>query len=174
LGGGVGEVDRGLRFGDADGHGQFGVLSEGPHGLVCHECGDQHRHLGLHVWKAHGITAATYREAHGLLRSRGLVAADLRGVLAANAAVRYSENAALARARDPAAATAARLHGAKGASAEEAADRDARMARVGRSARRGTVVTCQWCGVEFCPLTGASRRRFCSRSCASRHNRVMG
>jgi hypothetical protein len=168
----VAEDDGGLRLGDPDGYGHFGVLSEGRHGLICHECGDQHRHLGLHVWKAHGIKAATYGEAHGLLRSRGLVAADLRDVLAANAAVRYTEDAALARARDPAAAMAARLQGAKPASAEEAANRDARMALVGRSGRRGTVVTCQWCGVEFCPLTGASRRRFCSRSCASRHTRA--
>lgn len=161
-----------MKLGDPDGHGYYGVLEEGPEGLVCHNCGRQHRHLGLHVWKAHGITAAQYRETHGLLRSRGLVSGDLRQVMANNAAGHYSDASPLALGRNPAAAAAVRLQAARGASAQEAAQRDARMALVGRSGRRGTVVTCQWCGVDFCPLTGARRRRFCSRSCASKSARA--
>jgi hypothetical protein len=169
---GMGPGQEPMRVGDPDGHGQYGMLHEAPEGLLCHECGQPHRHLGLHVWRAHGITTAQYREAHGLLRSRGLVANDLRRLMVGNAVAHYSEDGPLAQRRNPVAATEARLQSAKGASAQEAAERDARMAQVGRSGRRGTVVTCRWCGVEFCPLTGARKRRFCSRSCASRHTRA--
>lgn len=158
-------------FGDPVGFGRYGALDEGPDGLRCHVCDAWHRHLGLHVWRAHGMTAAQYREAYGLLRTRGLVAEDLRRAMAATAAAHYASNAALVAARDPAAATTARLHHRKGASAQEADERDRRMALVGRAGRRGTVVVCAWCQVAFCPLTGGRRRRFCSRSCASRHTR---
>ena len=159
------------RFGDPDGHGRYGILDEDPDGLLCAHCGTRHRHLGLHVWKAHGLTAAQYRETHGLLRSRGLVAQDLRLVMATNAGAHYGENAGLARSRDPARASAARLARKMPASAQEAEGRDRRMAEVGRSARRATVVLCQGCGVAFCPLVDVARRRFCTRSCASRHTR---
>jgi hypothetical protein len=159
------------RFGDPVGFGRYGILEQGADGLRCHLCGAWHRHLGLHVWRAHGLTAAQYREAHGLLRSRGLVAEDLRRVMVATAAANYDSNTALMSARNPKAATAARLQEGKAASAQEAEERDRRMAEVGRSGRRGTVVVCGWCGAAFCPLIGSSRRRFCSRSCASRHTR---
>jgi hypothetical protein len=47
-----------------------------------------------------------------------------------------------------------------------------RAARVGKG-RRGTEVTCANpdCQAVFCPLTGAKRRQFCSRSCATKHAR---
>ena len=118
-----------------------------------------------------GLTAAQYRETHGLLRSRGLVAQDLRLVMATTAGAHYGENAGLARSRDPARASAARLARKMPASAQEAEGRDRRMAEVGRSARRASVVLCQGCGVAFCPLVDVARRRFCTRSCASRHTR---
>lgn len=66
-----------------------------------------------------------------MLRSGGLVADDLRRAMAATAAANCVNNAALAAARDPAAATAARLQKQRGASGQEAKERDGRMARLG-------------------------------------------
>ncbi len=70
---GTSAADHQLEVGAPDGHGRFGMLDEDDEGLLCHECGHRFQHLGLHVWKAHGLTAREYRMAHGLLRSRGLV-----------------------------------------------------------------------------------------------------
>lgn len=159
------------RLGEPAGFGRCGVLDQGPDGLRCHLRSAWHGHLGLHVWRAQGMTAAQYREAHGLLRGWGLVAEDLRQAMAATAAAHYDSQAAVAAARDPAAATALRLQQRKAASAQEARDRDEPMSQVGRSGRHGGVVVCAWCRAQFCPLTGAARRRFCSRSCPSRFTR---
>jgi hypothetical protein len=32
--------------------------------LICHECGQAHSYLGLHVYRAHGLRAADYRKRH--------------------------------------------------------------------------------------------------------------
>ncbi|MBA2694616.1 MAG: MucR family transcriptional regulator, partial [Actinobacteria bacterium] len=61
--------------------GRFGVVDETADGLLCHECGRRFIHLGLHVYKAHGVTANEYRVAHGL-RRRGLVVAPTAEVIA--------------------------------------------------------------------------------------------
>jgi len=125
--------------------------------------------LGLHAYKAHGRTARQYRLAHGLHLSKGLVTNDLHERMSEGSKGR--PNPALAAARDPAKATAARL--ANGSPISPAGDRvrGANLRRNPTQRRSGRVVICQECGVEFCPLTGAARRRFCSRSCASRANR---
>lgn len=157
-----------MNVGDPDGHGQFGLLDETADGLLCHECGDRFTHLGLHAWKRHGTTSTQYRQAHGLARSRGLVAAETRAVITQNAAKSFSRKTKFLQARDPIAATAARLeHGIAMSPAGLAASR----ARPGRG-RQGTVVTCAWCGAQFCPLTSARRRKCCSRSCSSRATRA--
>jgi hypothetical protein len=77
-----------LEVGSTDGHGKYGVLDRRGRELICHECGQAHRHLGLHVYRAHGLRAAEYRKRHGLARGRGLVANDLRVVIQANASAR--------------------------------------------------------------------------------------
>ena len=160
-----------MRYGEIDGFGHHGILDEDATGLLCHDCGWRGTHLGLHSWKAHGITAAAYRDRHGLRRTKGLVAADLHEKMSTGAAERLP--AALVRARDPQRARAARLAQNRPVSAEAAADRDRRMAQLGRSTRKGTVIVCEECAVEFCPLLGAARRRFCSRSCASTATRRL-
>lgn len=66
------------RVGDPDGFGWYGRLEESDAGLTCHTCGWIGRHLGLHLWKAHGDSAEVYKERHGLLRLRGLVASPTR------------------------------------------------------------------------------------------------
>jgi hypothetical protein len=164
-----------VRVGDVDGHGLFGVLDETDAGLLCHDCGWRGQHLGLHVYRAHGLTASAYRIAHGLKRRRGLVGAATRVVITENATLRYASPAGTAfrRARDPAGAALVRLAQALPASAEAAAARDVAVARVGRSTRVPRVVTCGWCDAQFCPLRSAKRRRFCSRSCAGRQTRAL-
>ncbi|PWV44579.1 MucR family transcriptional regulator [Nocardiopsis sp. L17-MgMaSL7] len=67
-----------MRYGDPDGHGVYGQLTTGDDGgLICHECGQERQFLGRHV-REHGMTAATYREAHGLGRRTSLASEELR------------------------------------------------------------------------------------------------
>ena len=113
-----------------------------------------------------------YRIKHGLRRSKGLVAATTRETIRDNARGRYSENGPLAKARDVSKANTARIAAARPASAEEAAQRDARMTQMRSNSRTGKVVQCEQCGVLFCPLVSISRRRFCTMSCSNRHNRT--
>ncbi|WP_256843027.1 MucR family transcriptional regulator [Ornithinimicrobium cryptoxanthini] len=156
--------------GDPDGFGVFGVLNEDTDGLLCHDCGHRFTHLGLHAYKAHGMTADEYRKAHGLAR-RGLVVAETRATIKENARRTFSSRVAFIAARNPAAASAAQRGGPDSISpAGLAAIRETARTRRGTQ-RLGTVVTCEWCGAQFCPLLGASKRRFCCRSCSSRHNR---
>jgi hypothetical protein len=80
-----------MQFGDVDGHGLFGVLDETAEGLLCHDCGWGGQHLGLHVYRAHGLTASGHRLAHGLRRTRGLVRAATRAVIIQSATLRYTK-----------------------------------------------------------------------------------
>lgn len=158
-----------MRVGQADGQGRYGMVDETADGLLCHECGRRFTHLGLHVFKAHDLTADEYRRVHGLSR-RGLVTKDTAQTIAGNAR-RTMSRERFVQARDPAAASAAQRRGPSAISpAGLEAIRQAGRDRRGRY-RSGTVVTCEWCGVEFCPLVAATRRRFCSKSCAARNNR---
>ncbi len=50
-----------MRVGERDGYGRYGMLDETSDGLLCHECGQRFTHLGLHVYRRHGMTAAAYR-----------------------------------------------------------------------------------------------------------------
>ncbi len=91
--------------GDRDGFGRYGILEETPDGLLCHGCGGSYAHLGLHVARADGPTAA-YRLEHGLSRRRGLVSTEIRAKQAANAAGSTATQEAPARSRDTARAAA--------------------------------------------------------------------
>lgn len=156
-----------MRVGERDGYGRYGMLDETSDGLLCHECGQRFTHLGLHVYRRHGMTAAAYRQEHGLGR-RGLVVAVTREVIAANARDQITKKPAFLQRRDPARASAA---GRSISPAGLEAIRSSNRARRGH-ARRGAVVVCAWCGVAFCPLTHAKRRRFRSRSHASKYARA--
>ena len=46
--------------------GRYGILDLDETGVLCHECGRRLRGLGTHLLKAHDMTAADYRDAHGL------------------------------------------------------------------------------------------------------------
>ncbi len=140
----------GGRVGDRDGFGRFGVVDETADGLLCHECGRRFSHLGLHVYKAHGVTADESRRAHGL-RRRGLVVARTAEVIAENARRTLPAKAAFSRARNPTAASEAQRRGPDAISpAGIAAIREAAAARRG-SGRKGTVVTCGWCQSSSAP-----------------------
>lgn len=163
-----------MNHGDLDGFGRYGILDEDYDGCLCADCGWRGAHLGLHSYRAHGVSAAEYKQRHGLRRSRGLVASQTREALQVHATAQYPSRTKLQAKRDPVAASQARQQLALPVAAEAAAVRDQRMAQMARSARLGTVVVCEECGSEFCPLVGARRGRFCSRSCASRFNRRLG
>lgn len=63
-----------MRPGDPDGRGRYAVLDVDDDGrITCHECGRTYQHLATHVRGAHGITAAAYRDAHGLGATTRLV-----------------------------------------------------------------------------------------------------
>ncbi|MDN5767911.1 MAG: hypothetical protein L0H78_19090 [Humibacillus sp.] len=160
-------------YGDPDGYGVYGVLQQSDDGLLlCADCGLCFEHLGLHAAHVHD-GAADYRVRHGLKRTRGLVADSVRAKQVQNG-TRISGSPAgqaLAQARDP--RRAARIWREMGApvSAEAAQERDQRMSAVGKLGRKGTVTVCAECGVEFCALIAASKRRYCGHSCANRANR---
>lgn len=85
------------------------MISEPRHGyldvhdgrLVCHECGRGFLHLATHARLAHGLTAAEYREAHGLGVTTGLVAPAIAADMSARSS-RPERLAHLATIRDPA------------------------------------------------------------------------
>lgn len=158
-----------MQVGEVDGYGHFGVLDEDAEGVLCHECGGRFTHLGLHAYKAHAMSADEYRRGHGLGR-RGLVVAATREIIVSNARERLADKPKFTSSRDPARATEVRLKA--GITPSPAGLEAMRQARVdsNRARRLGTVVTCARCSAQFCPLTGAKRRKFCSRSCASRYN----
>lgn len=162
-----------MKVGDADGHGQYGVLDEDNDGLLCHDCGRRYTHLGLHAYKAHGIPAAQYRQAHGLGR-RGLVAMPTRETIASNARDRLADKPAFVAKRDPTRAAEVRLEAGHPISPAGLESMRQALVERNRARRLGTVVVCEWCGAQFCPLVGARRRTFCSRSCASRSSRNRG
>lgn len=64
--------------GDPIGAGQWGILNENEEGIACHECGRRFHGLGIHVYTAHGITAAEYRDAYGLPRGTPLASKRTR------------------------------------------------------------------------------------------------
>ncbi len=70
-----------LSVGDPDGYGSFAELDDDGHTVGCHECGRRSRNLGLHV-RVHAMTAAEYRQAHGLSTGQALIPADLARELA--------------------------------------------------------------------------------------------
>lgn len=61
-------------IGDPDGYGRYGMLDMGEDGrLLCHECGLWRDQLATHARLAHHVTAADYRQAHGLSPAARLV-----------------------------------------------------------------------------------------------------
>ncbi len=124
--------------GDPDGYGRYGILEETKAGLTCAECAWTGRHLGLHVYEAHGLTADAYRVRHGLKRGRGLVAAATRQIIQANARAGIHQRALFRQRRDPAAATRRRLQLGQPASPEAAAERDTRMSVLGKESAKSS------------------------------------
>ncbi|MDU5163507.1 MAG: MucR family transcriptional regulator [Actinomyces sp.] len=96
------------RIGQPVGAGVYGRLTVDAEGrLVCHECGRAYLCLAAHVYLAHGMTAAEYRETYELPRTTKLTAASVRQQIGLSAS-RPEALARLAQIRDPQAAAAAR------------------------------------------------------------------
>ena len=81
------------RLGKPDGAGIFGVLDENDEGVLCHECGKRFRSLGNHTVMAHDLTAAEYKDKHGIPRKKSLASRAFRE----NVSARSSKPEALAR-----------------------------------------------------------------------------
>lgn len=96
------------RVGQPVGAGVYGRVAEDAEGrLICHECGKACLSLAAHVVRAHGMSAAEYREVYELPRSTKLTAVSVRERIGVSAA--SPENLLrLARVRDPKAAADAR------------------------------------------------------------------
>lgn len=96
------------RVGQPVGAGVYGRVDEDAEGrLICHECGKAFLSLAAHVYLAHGMTAAEYREAYELPRSTKLAAVRVRERISRSSS-KPEALARLARVRDPKAAAAAR------------------------------------------------------------------
>lgn len=96
------------RVGQPIGAGVYGSVTVDEEGrLICHECGQACLSLAAHVVRAHGMSAAEYREVYELPRSTKLTAVSVRERIGVSAA--SPENLSrLARVRDPKAAADAR------------------------------------------------------------------
>lgn len=96
------------RVGQPVGAGVYGSVTVDEEGrLICHECGKACLSLAAHVVRAHGMSAAEYREVYELPRSTKLTAVSVRKRIGVSAA--SPENLSrLARVRDPKAAADAR------------------------------------------------------------------
>lgn len=96
------------RIGQPVGAGVYGRLSEDAEGrLICHECGTAYLSLAAHVYLAHGMTAAEYRETYELPRTTKLAAPSVRQQISRSSS-KPKALARLARVRDPQAAADAR------------------------------------------------------------------
>ncbi|MFK0297236.1 MucR family transcriptional regulator [Streptomyces sp. NPDC090442] len=149
------------RYGQPDGHGLYGVLDDDGTSVLCHECGRRYRSLGPHVSGAHGMTAAEYKAAHGLARSRSLAATTLRESLSQQASARVGTAAwqRFENARDPEAAAHARTF--PPAPAQTRRTQAAQSVANGRASRKIMVRTCPGCGAQRCPLPGGYDRKTC-------------
>lgn len=96
------------RVGQPVGAGVYGRVDEDAEGrLICHECGKAFLSLAAHVYLAHGMTAAEYRDVYELPRSTKLAAVRVRERIGRSSS-KPEALARLARVRDPKAAAAAR------------------------------------------------------------------
>ncbi len=120
-------------MGDPDGYGTFAELDDDGHTVGCHECGRRSRNLGLHVRVHGGMTAAGYRQAHGLSTGQALIPADLARELAEHSRNSPTSLAALAANRDPDRARAANTTEGRSRPQRRAVrQRTAATARLGR------------------------------------------
>ena len=151
------------QVGEPDGYGRYGIMERGEDGALCHECGGWYVSVGAHAGPTHGMTAAQYRQAHGLARTQPLVSLARSREISEQSAARVGSPAwqRLEAARDPQAAADARTPEAFRTPAASAAR--ALRATDGRMdlSVEPREKTCPICG---CVYTG--RNRTCSDACA--------
>ena len=158
-----------MELGERDGFGFYGQVTGDEYGLQCHECGHTFTHLGLHAYRAHGVTADQYRQEHGLRRRQGLVVSGTSEKMRQNAAASLATKTTFLAHRDPGAASA--VSAAKRSSTAAGRAAPAANGKPGRG-RLGIVIECLWCGALFCPPSGARRRTYCSKRCAGQAARA--
>lgn len=154
--------------GTPSGHGRYGVLDGDDERIMCHECGQYYRSLGAHVSRAHDMTAAEYKDDHGLPRGTPLVAPALSREQSENARARVGTEVweRMVARRDPAAASRARTPEDLRSRGPVARQRAAKAVEnlAGIQARPKQPQYCSVCGGL---VTGGARgRRTCSPLCA--------
>ncbi|MFD8609591.1 MucR family transcriptional regulator [Streptomyces sp. NPDC059631] len=164
------------RYGQPDGHDHYGILDDDGTSVLCHECGHRYRSLGAHVSRAHGMSAAEYKTAHGLSRSRSLAATALRETFSQHASARVGTASwqRFENARDPQAAAQARTF--PPAPAQTRRSQATQSVANSKASRKIVVRTCPGCGAQWCPLPGGYARKTCRapeciRALASRATR---
>lgn len=96
------------RIGQPVGAGVYGRIAEDEEGrLICHECGKAYLSLAAHVYLAHGMTAAEYRDTYEIPRTTKLAAPSVRERISRSSS-KPEACERLARVRDPQAAANAR------------------------------------------------------------------
>ncbi|WP_157405117.1 MucR family transcriptional regulator [Actinopolyspora halophila] len=157
------------RYGQPDGYGWHGILTEDGQQVLCHDCGRWVSGLGMHARAAHGMSAADYRAAHGLPAGRGLISSEVSRQHSELARARVGTRAweRFTAARDPVAASQAREHAGVSASAALRQRSDI-AASNGRAGRRAAVRSCPVCAAQWCPLPGGYGRRTCGSSACRR------
>ena len=156
------------QVGEPDGYGRYGIMERAEDGALCHECGGWYVSVGAHAGPAHGMTAAQYRQAHGLARTQPLISLARSREISEQAAARVGSPAwqRLEAVRDPQAAADARTPEVFRTPATSAARAqratDGRMDLSVEARER----TCPVCGRSY---TG--RDRTCSEVCAREASR---
>ena len=161
-----------LSYGDPDGHGVYGQLTYTDDGerVVCHECGAEKRALGTHAWYAHQITAAEYRERHGLSVGRGLAAPATAEKFSANGKKEPALRA-LAGSRDPGRARAANRPGRLRAQTAAIRSETGSRTRLGRALTAGEMerlaaakTIAAWAAIAWELLADGASRQSIARS----------
>ncbi len=74
------------------GQGVYGVLDDDGQTVACHECGRRYRALVTHLARAHAMSCAEYRQAHGLGATRPLASAGHQDLVRAIGRRRWVED----------------------------------------------------------------------------------
>lgn len=159
------EPPRGPEVGSSSGYGRYGILEDDGERVMCHECGRWLRGVGGHLKPAHQMTAAEYRQRHGLPRGLALESSVVRARRSELASARVGGPAwrRFEDARDPAAAAAGRDADAMASTITHR--RPDLAVENGRRGRRPRVVTCACCATTWCPLPFGYSRVVCSPQC---------
>lgn len=153
-----------MQPGDKDGYGRYGYLDTIDGKVLCHECGGVYASVGVHVGRAHGMTADEYREAHGLPQRVKLISPSTKAALSKHSTERVGSEAweRLIEKRDPTAASHSRGRDGFTRRGTDIARQKTVATENIRGARKPVTRRCAACGAL---LKGVKGRTTCSPLC---------